>query len=244
MATPPALEVDPGIRRVQLFLAARDGCRAELGEATLAAAAGVTERAGPAVRVITMVELDEDPFPASNPRARPFEVVLEVQAAGVPTESLVATLEGVPTGLGALAQLDLSAVVVGAPWFAVPCPPTPLRYLYLMRRKAGTTHEQYLDHYVTRHSLFGIATPGIAGYTQVHADLPASAGAAHRLGVGGWAVDSVSELHMRSLEEFFAAVSTWSGASEAPLDELNFVDRANSVSCCTTSHVVAPGAGD
>jgi hypothetical protein len=183
----------------------------------------------------------DDPFPASNPRMRPHEVVLELQAEGLGTDPLLGALEGVPARLGELAHTDLSAVVVGAPWFVVPCELTPLRYQYLMRRKAGTTRAAYLDHYIHQHSRFGRATPGIAGYTQLHADPAASAGAAHRLGVGTWAVDSVSELHLRSLEEFFAAVATSPVAQEAPADEEHFVDRASSVSACGATHVVAAG---
>jgi len=230
-----------GVQRVSLFLAARGGCRAALAEATLGLAPEVAERAGPGVRTVVLVELDEDPFPASNPRMRPFEVVLELQAEGRGADPLVGALDGVAARLGELAHADLSAAVVGAPLFVVPCELTPLRYQYLMRRKAGTSREAYLDHYVHHHSGYGRATPGIAGYTQVHADPDASAAAARRLGVGTWAADSVSELHLRSLEEFFAAVGTSTVAREAPADEERFVDRANSISACGTTHVVAPG---
>jgi hypothetical protein len=240
VATPSSV-TPSGVQRVQLFLAARGGCRPALADATLEAAAAVASRAGAGVRTVVIVELDDDPFPAANPRTRPHDVVLELQADGLGTEPLVAALEGVPSQLGEQAHVDLSTVVVGAPWFVVPCELTPLRYQYLMRRKAGTTRVAYLEHYGQRHSQFGRDTPGIAGYTQVHVDPVASAGAAHRPRAHAEAVDSVSELHLTSLEEFFTAVASWRGASEAPADEERFVDRPNSVSACGTTHLVSAG---
>jgi hypothetical protein len=239
--TTPSSVTPSGVQRVQLFLAARGGCRGSLAEATIEAARATADRAGPGVRVVVLVELDDDPFPAGNHRTRPHDVALELQADGIGTEPLVEALAGVPAALAEVAHVDLSTVVVGAPWFVVPCELTPLRYQYLMRRKAGTTRQAYLAHYAEHHSAFGRATPGIAGYTQLHVDPLASAGAAHRLGVGTWAVDSVSELHLRSLEEFFAAVATSAVSREAPADEERFVDRANSVSACGRTHVVSAG---
>jgi hypothetical protein len=247
----PPSTAPAGVLRISLFLAARGGCRgalaAEAGalaaEAAQASQAAAARRPGDGrpLRAIVLEELDDDPFPAANPRLRPPEVVLELQAAGASADELVGLLAGAPARLGPSAHLDLSTVVVGVPWEVVPCEPTPLRYQYLMRRRADHDRAAYLAHYGRHHSAFGRRTPGIAGYTQVHADPVASAGAAHRLGIGGWAVDSVSELHLRSLEEFFAAVATDGVGAEALADEERFVDRGASVSGCGRTTVVAPG---
>ena len=108
-----------------------------------------------------------------------------------------------------------------------------LRYLYLMRRKAGTDTDAYVDYYFHHHSRFGFVTPGIAGYTQFHVDGTASSAAARELGFGTHAVDSVSELHFHGLDAFFAGVADGRLGAEALADEELFVDRDNSVSFCT-----------
>jgi hypothetical protein len=104
-----------------------------------------------------------------------------------------------------------------------------VRYQYVMRRKIGITHEQYLDHYVNRHARFGLLTPGIEGYTQFHVDAATSAAAAASAGFGVWRADSVSELHLASVEKFLTGLSESNPADDAAEDEERFVDRRNSV---------------
>src|SRR5690606_10041741 len=96
-------------------------------------------------------------------------------------------------------------------------------------RKIGTTHEQYLDHYVKRHAEFGRITPGIEGYTQFHVDATLSRAAANAAGFGIWRADSVSELHLASVETFLNALAKDNPGDAATLDEERFVDRRNSV---------------
>jgi hypothetical protein len=193
---------------------------------------------GGATRVLALVELPDDPFPAANPRCRPYEAVFELE--GPDSSALVSRTAPVVGALGDLVHLDLSGVLVGEPKHVIPCPPSPLRYLYVMRRKGGTTHEEYLDYYFHHHSRFGHRTPGIVGYTQFHCDLAASAAAAEELGVGVHAVDSVSELHFDALDTFFEGVADGRLGKEAVEDEERFVDRANSVSFCTATYLHAP----
>lgn len=76
--------------------------------------------------------------------------------------------------------------------------------------------------------------------TQFHVDPAASASVARRLGLGSTVVDSVSELHLDSLESFFAGIGDGRLGAEAAADEELFVDRENSVSFCTVTKVVAP----
>jgi len=221
--------------RLQVLLAARGGCHAELGTRLVDAARQAAE-AAPQARVIALVEMADDPFPAANPLCRPFEAVLELQAPG--TSALVPHAAPVLGAVRDLVHLDLSGAIVGEPQEIIPCDPAPLRYLYAMRRKAGTTHAEYIEYYFRHHSRFGHRTPGIVGYTQFHCDPDLSARAAADLGVGQHAVDSVSELHFDGLEAFFAGTADGRLGEEAGQDEARFVDRANSVSFCTLTHVV------
>lgn len=240
MTVAPDAQPDTSVLRVQVLGAARGGCKADLAVALGEAGAEAVRRLGSSARVIVLTEIDDDPFPAANPWCRPFEGVLELQAG---TEVGVAALLGALDGLGhridGVAHRDLSGVLVGAPQEIIPCEPTPLRYLYLMRRKAGSTRHDYLDYYFHRHSRFGFQTPNIAGYTQFHVDPEASAAAAARLGLGSTVVDSVSELHLESLEAFLAGIADGRLGAEAAADEERFVDRVNSVSFCTTTRVLA-----
>jgi hypothetical protein len=223
--------------RLQLLLAARGGCREQLAARVVEEASRARSTAGETARVLALVELAEDPFPAANPLCRPYEAVFEVEAPG--RDVLLACAAPVADALADLVHLDLSGALVGEPHDIIPCPPAPLRYLYLMRRKAGTSHAEYLDHYFHHHSTFGHRTPGILGYTQFHCDPAASLAAARQLGLGVHAVDSVSELHFDGLDAFFAGTADGRLGKEAVADERRFVDRANSVSFCTATQTLA-----
>ena len=84
------------------------------------------------------------------------------------------------------------------------------------------------------HSDFGVRTPGKLGYVQFHVDPEASRRAAEVACVGVWDVDSVSELHLESVEAFIGEVARWDGGKEAIDDEKLFVDRPNSVDFCSS----------
>jgi len=239
MPVPPDARPDLSTLRLQTLLAARGGCRGALADSVTGIAAEAARRLGRDVRAIVLTELDEDPFPRANPLCRPYDAVLELQAdASVGADALLAALGGIGSRLSELIHVDLSGALLGAPQEIISCEPTPLRYLYLMRRRAHTTREAYLDYYFHRHSRFGFATPNVAGYTQFHVDPRASALAAARLGLGSTLVDSVSELHLDSLEAFLAGIHDGRLGIEAVADEERFVDRENSVSFCTATQVL------
>lgn len=231
---------DDSVRRLQAVLAARGGCRSELATAARAAASDAAAALGAGARVMVLCQIDEDPFPAANPLCRPFDTVIEIE---VPSDVSVDELAGALDGLGGRvaehAHLDLSGALVGSPQKLIDCEPTPLRYLYFMRRKAHSERTEYLDYYFHHHSRFGFATPNIAGYTQFHVDPEQSVLAARLLGLGSTVCDSVSELHLDSLESFFAGIGDGRLGAEAAADEATFVDRDNSVSICTTTEVVS-----
>ena len=121
-----------------------------------------------------------------------------------------------------------SVALVGTDVDFVACEPQPIRFAYFMRRRHDFTHDQYLARYNDVHAQFGIDTPGIEGYTQFHVDLEASAAAAAVIGFGVCDIDSVSELHLTSLDTFFKALAAAGFGTEATEDEERFVDRANS----------------
>lgn len=225
--------------RVQLLLAARGGCNDELFRRLDDEGKSAKKSAGGA-RVIGLTQLPGDQFPLANPLCRPFEAVLELQTDATDDgEALVQALDGIVDRLADVIHRDLSGVLVGVPHEIIPTEPTPVRYLYLMRRKATHTREQYYDYYFNHHSRFGHRTPGIAGYTQFHVDDQRSRAAAAALGVGTWGADSVSELHLRSVDEFFAALATEPTlGDEAGADEETFVDRTNSKSFTTETRFV------
>jgi hypothetical protein len=225
--------------RVQLLLAARGGCTDALF-ARLDEEGRRAKQAVPGARVIGLAQLADDQFPLANPLCRPYEAVLELQTpAADDGDALVAALDGAPERLADMIHRDLSGVLVGVPHEIIPTAPTAVRYLYLMRRKATHSRAQYFDYYFNNHSRFGHRTPGIAGYTQFHVDDERSRRAAARLGVGMWGADSVSELHLRSVAEFFAGLATAPTlGDEAGEDEERFVDRTNSKSFTTETRFV------
>ena len=227
---------DHGTWRVQLLFAARGGQREELAGRLLEEAPRLAKLG----RVSVLVQLEGDLFPLANPLCRPFEAVLEVQRAGLDDAApILDGLDEVVPAFGELIHSDLSGVLVGWPQEIIPCEHTPVRYLYVMRRKAGTSRQRYLDYYFHRHSAFGFKTPAIDGYTQFHVDPESSAAAAARLGLGTHGADSVSELHLPSLEGFMAAIGDGRLGAEALADELTFVDRDNSVSFCTANRYLS-----
>ena len=241
MSVDPAAQPDTSVRRLQIHLAARGECRGPLAERVreLAHEAATTLDGDASITVLT--EVDNDPFPSANPLCRPFDVVLEVETLVTSDlSSFFDSLQGFGDRVADLAHLDLSAALVGAPQKLIQSTPPPLRYLYLMRRKAHTTHDAYIDYYFHNHSNFGFITPNISGYTQFHVDAAASSDMAKRLGVGTTVVDSVSELSIESLDLFFEGIGDGRLGTEAAEDEARFVDRDNSVSfLCSTETIVA-----
>ena len=225
--------------RVQLLFAARGGCTDELFD-RLDDEGKRAKAAVPTARVIGLTQVPNDHFPLANPLCRPFEAVLELQTpAADDADALVAALKGTADRFDDVIHRDLSGVLVGVPHEIIPTSPSAVRYLYLMRRKSTHTRQQYFDYYFNNHSRFGHRTPGIVGYTQFHVDDARSRAAASALGVGTWGADSVSELHLNSVDEFFAALATAPTlGDEAGADEETFVDRTNSKSFTTATRFV------
>lgn len=211
------------------WVAARD----RVGEALDAAVLAEARRwagAQPGAMVTALRQLPGDVFAQATPHMRPYDATIEVTGESLDADALTALVQGAAGRLDAVAHPDLSGVLVGRDHVVIACEPTPTRYQYGMRRRSGSTREQYLDHYVNRHARFGLVTPGIEGYVQFHVDPDASRTAAAAAGAGTWGFDSVSELHLASLDTFLTALATDNPATDAIEDEERFVDRPNSVS--------------
>ena len=239
MPVDPESQPDTSLLRLQIHLAARGGCREGLSARVhdLALAATLDDN----VSITLLTEVEDDPFPAANPLCRPFDVVLEVETDSISDlDSFLDAMQDFGDRVADLSHLDLSAALVGAPQKLIESTPPPLRYLYLMRRKAHTTHAAYIDYYFHNHSNFGFITPNISGYTQFHVDAAASSEAAKRLGVGTTVVDSVSELSIESLDSFFEGIGDGRLGIEAAADEARFVDRDNSVSFLCSTETIVP----
>jgi hypothetical protein len=181
----------------------------------------------PGVSAVAMRQVRDDPFGAAVPGMRTFDATIELR--GDDNGTIHRALEGIDERLGAVIHADLSGAIAGVDHVVIACAPTPVRYQYVMRRKIGTTHDQYLDHYVNQHARFGLITPGIEGYTQFHVDAATSQSAAAAAGFGMWRADSVSELHLASVDKFLAGLAESNPGDEAGEDEERFVDRRNSV---------------
>jgi hypothetical protein len=180
--------------------------------------------------VATMWRVPGDPFGAQTPTAG----ALEIRAGeGQGAAALASLAEGLAARFGDDVHSDLCTALVGEDHVFIAARHAPIRYQYLMRRRAGFTHESYLDRYREIHSRFGFATPGISGYVQLHVDVPATRAASRAAGFAGWDVDSVSELHMESLERFLEEIASSTIGADAMADEEVFVDRANSRAFCS-----------
>jgi hypothetical protein len=208
-----------------ILLAARGGSDPALDNAVVAEAQRLAGTAG--VSAVAMRQVRDDPFGAAVPGMRTFDATIELRSDD--DAAIRDALGGIDERLGDVIHADLSGVLAGVDNVVIACAPTPVRYQYVMRRKIGTTHEQYLDHYVKRHARFGLITPGIEGYTQFHVDAATTESAATAAGLGVWRADSVSELHLASVEKFLAGLAESNPGDEAGEDEERFVDRRNSV---------------
>ena len=183
--------------------------------------------------VVSLWRVERDPFGAKTPYRGALEL-RTVEGA----DALIALVAGLAQRFGDALDPATSTTLVGEEHVLIPSDRAPVRYQYLMRRRADFTHEAYLARYREVHAQFGLRTPGILGYVQVHVDPAASRRAADAAGFGICDVDSVSELHLASLGEFLRAVSASPIGAEAVADEERFVDRARSFDFC--SHVTWP----
>jgi hypothetical protein len=222
--------------KLLVHLAARRGAE-EAVAAQLAGLGGELAARGDLESVVTMWRVVRDPFGPATPWSGTLEV--SGRADGASAE-LVELASRVGRRFGGAVHADLSTALIGSDHVLIEPGRPPVRYQYLMRRREGFTHESYLRRYLEIHSQFGFKTPAIRGYVQCHLDPAATREAARAAGFGVCEVDSVSELHMDSLERFMEAIADSSIGADAMADEEVFVDRAHSHSFCSDATWHAP----
>jgi hypothetical protein len=217
---------------LRLLLAARDGRDQALAERLDDEARLACSRLGAGSRAIGLIRLEPDPFAAQYPTPRAFEAVLAVDLPDTDIdahpERLIDVARGTDERLGELIQPDLSGALV-AHHRRVAGGEGPVRFIYLMRHKAGHTTQTFQQHWGGPHAEFGRQTKGINGYDQLHVDPAAARAAARAAGFGIHQIDGVPELHMESVDEFIAAAVGSETGNAAIEDEKSFVDARNSV---------------
>ncbi|MEM7139546.1 MAG: EthD domain-containing protein [Actinomycetota bacterium] len=194
--------------RAMLHLVAADG--ADLAGAPI-----------PGAATVTVMQRDPACFHGAE---SPFAVALETEAGDR------ADLLEIVEMLAPLIDAERSMAIVGTDRiFIAPPEPTPVRYQYLMHRRSDFTHEAYLARYESIHSEFGLRTPNLEGYVQLHIDLDASRDLGEAAGLRAAPCDSMSELHLRSVEHFVEGIlARPEVGAEATEDEERFVDRPRS----------------
>jgi hypothetical protein len=100
----------------------------------------------------------------------------------------------------------------------------PVRYHYLMYRRADFSRADYLDYYVHRHSRFGLASP-LADYYQNYLDEDGGQALAQQFGLNCLAADSISELRFASVEDYLYSDIVREIGPQASADEELFVNR-------------------
>ena len=176
-----------------------------------------------------LVSKEDDPYRYSGAPVRAYDATIELkQDSDTSAESLIKAVGGLADRLDAFIHTDLSALLIGIERVFVPSEPTPIRFQYLMRRRADFSHADYIKRYAGIHARIGMKLNVSKGYVQFHADPELSRKAAAGAGFGIWAIDSVAELHILSMDDFLKAASK-EGSEEAGEDEEHFVDRPNSV---------------
>jgi hypothetical protein len=100
----------------------------------------------------------------------------------------------------------------------------PVRYHYLMYRKAGYSRADYLDYYINSHYQFGLATP-LADYYQNYLDQPGGREWAERIGVQPLDADNISELRFNDVAAYLSSDAIRDVGPAAAADEELFVNR-------------------
>jgi hypothetical protein len=186
--------------RALIHLVPRSGAGDRFRARVADCVAALRERAmrqGLAVNALHRLERDafgqRTPFRAGIEvwEGRPDESRVGFEQGGEGDRSPDAWIDRLDTVLGDLgaplddvAHPDASTLLCGRDVVFVPARRSPVRYQYLMRRNASFTNAAYLDYYRSKHSRFGIETPGAPGYVQLHVDRDASRRAAARAGLG------------------------------------------------------------
>jgi hypothetical protein len=192
------------------------------------------QRLATAQGVDATVLVAEDPDPvASIYRMRGYDVVLALRAPpGAAASGMASAVGELASRVDSAIHRDLSAALGAEENRVVPAPSPGSRFMALMRRKAGTTHDEYVDYYRTKHARFGIECPGALGYHQNYVDPEVSRQVSEACGFGVFRVDSVTEIFVHSAQAFNEATVNNPIREEAGIDEARFIDRGSMAGFC------------
>lgn len=211
--------------RALIHLVARHRAEDEFDTALRAEVDRIRAAASPSIEAVnSMIRVDDDIFGPCTP----YRGTIEITTREADRAEFCSLASGIADRFGDRIHADFSTALLGVDKVFIEPERTPVRYQYLMRRNAEFSHSSYLERYEEIHSQFGLKTPGIHGYVQLHLDLGASRTLAADAGVGVWEVDSVSELYLESVEAFVAALGSLENDGGAREDEEVFVDKARS----------------
>jgi hypothetical protein len=155
-----------------------------------------------------------------------LDVVLEIVfPVGRAQEALQSGLHEALTPVLDLANAEHSHVVLGYHRTFQESGPKPVRYHYLMYRRADFSRADYLDYYVHSHYQFGVATP-LADYYQNYLDHEGGRELAELFGINALSADNISELRFGNVEDYLFSDVIREIAPAAEADEKLFVNRA------------------
>ena len=155
-----------------------------------------------------------------------LDVVLEIVfPVGLAQEGQQPELHEALSSVLDLTDREHSHVVLGYHRTFQESGPKPVRYHYLMYRRADYSRADYLDYYVHSHCQFGLATP-LADYYQNYLDQEGGRELAELLGINAMAADNISELRFDNVEDYLFSDAIRQIAPAAEADEKLFVNRA------------------
>jgi hypothetical protein len=111
-----------------------------------------------------------------------------------------------------------------------------IKLVAMLKRKPGTTHEEFLDHWLNRHAPLIAGTPEIARHIVRYEQLPVTSAADWMASAG---VDGVTVQWMTGPEAFEAFISEPKYAELIEPDEARFLDRDSLVWMISDEPIVA-----
>lgn len=155
-----------------------------------------------------------------------LDLVLEIVfPVGCALKKLQSELHEALSSVLDLTDTEHSHVVLGYHRAFQESGPKPVRYHYLMVRRADYSRADYLDYYVHSHYQFGLATP-LADYYQNYLDHKGGRELVELFGINAMAADNISELRFDNVEDYLSSDVVREIAPAAEADEKLFVNRA------------------
>jgi EthD domain len=149
-----------------------------------------------------------------------------VHAPDAGLDALAGALDGLAGRLGTVVDPARSVLAFGDDRTLLDGHGT-VQLFYCMRRIAGVTHDEFSRFWFEQHSQLGKATPGLAGYHQLHVDPHASAELCRRSGLAVTDVDGVALEWFATIDGLIQAVGsapTHARAAKSSEQQFNDLD--------------------